>query len=568
MPKAAKQPEPKTKQDEALVKLVMGRQSKLEDEKGPFIENWMQPAADYVAPHRDDLIGSRTKGQKKGTKIYDGTAQGAAVLAADGIHGYHVSPAFPWFKYAMNRKQVNKIPEVRAWLQEIEFNMYMVRARSNFYSEIWSFIYDGLTIGTPALYGEEDIAGGKWVFESVHPGEIYISENSAGEIDVLHRKRKMNARQLVKKFGLAGMPQPVKQAYENNPFLDYDVLHAVFPREERDDRRLDAKSKRFASVWILKAGNYLLRESGFEHFPYQTWRYMRTGKEPYAITPAMLAMADIKGVNLLDKTMLGAAQMALDPPLNVPAHLEGKVEWRPRGQNVMDETGQEVKPALSGANFSPTDVMVERKQRAIKERFHVDTFLMLASLEGRGQRTAYEVSELMAEKAAVLGAELGPLNTELDRNDEYIYDVEARAGRMPPPPDILLELAAKDPALRFDPVYMGPLAQAQRERFSKQGLKTFYSPGSPAMVMVQLKPELLDNHDLDEAWRTLSEIDNLPEEIVVPPDKVAELRKARVEQQERIAQAEALSQGAQTIKTGAEAAQTMQDMGAMGGMGA
>ncbi len=552
-------------QDQKLIKLITGRQTKLENDKINFNDR-MQDVADYVCPHRDDIRGTLMKGEKKGSKIYDGTAVGAAVLATDGIHGYHVSPAFPWFKYQMNRKKVNTIPEVRGWLDEIEFNMYMALNRSNFYSEMWSFIYDGLTIGSPPLTVEEDLAEQRLIFEAVHPGEIFIADNRYGEVDVLHRKRKFSARKFVQMFGKDNCTPEVKQAYENSPFQEFDLIHACFPREEYDDRMQDAKKKRFASVWYQPGGNHICRISGFDQFPYYVWRYMRSGKEVYAWTPALLTMADIKGLNLMNKTLLGAAQLAIDPAYNVPSYLQGKVQLKPRGLNYFTEgSGDKISPVNTAGNFPVGIDREQAKQRAIKERFHVDTFLMLASLEGRGQRTAYEVSEMMAEKAAVLGAELGPLNTELDHILDRLYAIEVEAGRMPQPPDILYEMAAQDPNLRFDPVYMGPLAQAQRERFSKDGIRKFFTEIAP---LVQISPEVLDNFDLDEAGRYLAESNNVPAVIMKAKEAVAAVRKGRADAMAQHNAEQAAMQGLQGLKTATEADKNTggQISGAIGNM--
>ncbi len=532
-------------QDEKLIKFITSRQSKMETDRAAFNER-MQEAADYVAPHRDDILGNLQKGQKKATKIYDGTAMGAAVLAADGIHGYHVSPAFPWFKYQMNRKEVNKIPEVKQWLQEIEFNMYMALNRSNFYSEVWAYIYDGITLGTPDIYCEEDLARESISFEAVHPGENYITENRYGEIDVLHRKRKMSARQLVQKFGKGNVTEAIKDAYDKNPFAEFEVIHAVFPREEYDDRMKDAKNKRYASIWYIPAGRKIALVSGFDNFPHHVWRYMRSGKEPYAITPATLAMPNIKGLNLMAKSILGAAQMAVDPPLNVPAYLEGKVQWKPRGLNYYEPgTDKGVYPVLQTSNLPFGIEQEEAKQKDIKEAYHVDTFLMLASLEGRGQRTAYEVSELMAEKAAVLGAELGPLNRELDAILDSVYHIEVAAGRMPPPPDILLEIASQDRALRFDPVYMGPLAQAQRERFAKDGLRKFLTE---VAGLVQIDQAVLDNLKTDDTFIFLADTDSVPAELLRSPDERDKVRQGRMtamRQQDAMEELQGMAEGLQ-----------------------
>jgi hypothetical protein len=496
-------------------------------------------------------------GEKKGSKIYDGTAVGAAVLATSGIHGYHVSPAFAWFKYQMNRKQANEIPEVRNWLDEIEFYMYMTLSRSNFYNEMWGYIHDGFTLGTAAMYVEDDIAKERVVFEAVHPGEIFIEENRYGEVDVLHRKRKLSAKRIFEKFGEDNVTAPVRQAYKRNPFEKYEVIHAVFPRDEYDSRLKDAKNKPFASVWYMPAGGHVLAVGGFDIFPYHVWRYLKTGKEPYGVSPAILAMADIKCINLMSKTLLGAAQLAVDPAYNVPSYLLGKTQLKPRGLNYMDNPADRITPVHTGEKFPIGADREEAKQRAIRERFHVDTFLMLSQMQG-GQRTAYEVSELMAEKAAVLGAELGSFNTALDGILDSVYNIETGQAvpRMPPVPDVLLEMADADRALRFDPVYMGPLAQAQRERFSKDGIRKFIGELAP-LVNLQTSSgapsEVLDNFDLDEAGRILADSNRVPAAIIRPKDAVKQIRTGRMQAMQVASQKEDALGALQGVKMATEA---------------
>ena len=534
-------------QDPKLITLITGRQSKLESNK----ENWvqrMQDVADYVIPHRDDIRGTLVSGERKGTKIYDGTAQGAAVLASDGIHGYHVSPAFPWFKEIMSRKRANENKEIRLWLEDVEYSMYMALSRSNFYSEVWSYIYDGFTLGTASMYPEEDLAESRIIFEAVHPGEIYIAESKYGEVDILHRKRKLSIRKLVQMFGKENLPESIRQNADKQPFEEFEIIHAVYPREEYDDRVKNAKNKKFASVWMLKAGNHICRISGFDKFPYDVWRYLRTGKDPYGVSPAHLAMADIKGVNLMAKTLQGAAQLAIDPAYNVPAHLMGKVQLKPRGLNYMDDPNQKITPINTGSNFPVGIDREQAKQAAIKERFHVDTFLMLSQINAQpGQRTAFEVSELMAEKAAVLGAELGPFNTALDGILDKVYQIEREAGRIPDPPDILLEMAEQDPTLRFDPVYQGPLAQAQREKFGKDSIRKFFMDVSP---IIQMDPTVIDNYDLDKASRILADVNGIPEDMKRDVDEVKKMREGRAQAQAEAQQQEEamiMAQGAKTV---------------------
>ena len=532
----------------SLVNFIMSRQSKLETDKSPYNDG-LQDVADFVSPHRSDILGTETRGERRGTKIYDGTAVGAAVLATNGIHGYHVSPAFAWFKYTMSRKGIGKNIEVKKWLGEIEYNMYMALNQSNYYAEMWPFIYDGFTLGTAAIYPEEDLATGKIVFETIHPGEIFIAENKYGEVDVLHRKRKLTARKMEQMFGLDALPDSIKQAVNNAPFSEFEVIHAVYPREEYNSRLKDAKNKKFASVWIATGGNEgnkELRVSGFDEFPYHVWRYIKTGKEVYGTSPSHLAMADIKGLQLMSKTLLGAAQMHLQPSLNVPSYMEGKVKMTPNGQNFL-KPGDTITPINSSGNFPVGIDREQNKRDMIEKRFHVDTFLLLTRLAGQGQRTAFEVSEMMAERATVAGAELGPFNVTNSRLLDHVYNILTDAGKMPAPPDILLEMVEEDPTIRFDPIYQGPLAQAQREKFGKDPIRKFFADIAP---LVEVEPEILDNFDLDEAARALANINAIPGEIMVEKDVVAKRREGRAQAQAEEAQQEQIEQtlaGAETL---------------------
>lgn len=535
-------------ENEKLVRYVTARQSKLETDKANVMDR-MQDVADYVAPHLDDIRDTLVKGEAKGRKIFDGTAVSAAVLATDGIHGYHVSPAFAWFKYTMNRKNVNKVVEIREWLDEVEFNMYQALNRSNFYEEMWSYIYTGFTMGTSSMSIEEDIADEKIAFEFIPPGEFYIADGKFGQVDTHNRKRKVTARKLAQMFGEDKLPPGIKNNLREQPFSEHELVHSIFPREEFDPRMRDVKNKRFASVWLITEGNTLAKVSGFDEFPRHVWRYIKTGKEAYGVSPAMLAMPDIKGINLMGKTLQGAAQLAVDGPYNIPSYLEGSVQLKPRGLNYLKDMNDKITRVDQNSNYPVGVDREERKQAQIKERFHVDTFLLLTQLAGQGDRTAFEVSEMMAEKAAVLGAELGPFNKQVDGILDHVYRIETEAGRMPEPPDILLEMADADETIRFDPVYQGPLAQSQQDKFGKDPIRKFFIDVAP---VIQLDEDVVDNFDFDEGARILGELNGIPTEMIRTRDQVATIRDGKAQAEAEAQQQEELAAGLEAGKVASE----------------
>ena len=275
------------------------------------------------------------------------------------------------------------------------------------------------------------------------------------------------------------------------------------------------------------------------------WRYSKSGKEVYGRSPALLALSDIKGLNLMAKTMLGAAQMAVDPPLNIPSDLAGKIQWKPRGLNYYSDPSKVVHPATTGISFPIGVDREQAKQKIIEQHFQVDFFLMLARAEGT--MTATEVMERQGEKAAVLGASIGRLQSEaLNKAIDMVFRIENEAGRLPRVPDALLEYGGD----AIDIVYMGTLAQAQRRLFKTQGIKQ----GLDAILPVlQISPEASDVPDWDETVRELLESSGFPQKLIKSKERVDALRQARQQaqaQENAINDAMSMAEG---VKTASEA---------------
>ena len=89
------------------------------------------------------------------------------------------------------------------------------------------------------------------------------------------------------------------------------------------------------------------------------------------------------------------------------------------------------------------------------QAFNVDLFMMIAN-SGRGQMTATEVAERHEEKLMMLGPVLSRLNEEVLRPlIERCFDILARQGQLPPPPE---ELRGQ----KLSVEYTSMLARSQR----------------------------------------------------------------------------------------------------------
>lgn len=506
-------------EENKTAKDVMLRLGRLEDIRRPWESMW-EEIIDYVIPRLGDIRGSRKKGEKRGQKVYDGTAVNALELLADGLHGYLVSPSMQWFRLKMADRLFEEIPAVKEWLHEVEKALYSAFQRSNFYEAMSQYFLDGGSIGTASMYIEEDIKNDKIVFSTRHPKECFIAEDAYGNVDTLFRRFKITARQAKERFGLENLSDSIKRAAENAPYEEFEFVHAVFPREEYDEAGKDNLNKPFASIYVQAGGQRLAFEGGYSTFPYSVWRWRKLSSETYGRSPASDALVDILGLNQMSKTLLGAAQSAVDPAVNVPAEQKGKVRLVPHGINYYEETGRTIFPVNQGINYPVGADREEKKKQAVEKHFKVDFFLMLAN--AKRQMTATEIVERMGEKAAVLGTTIGRLNSEcLNPLIDRVFDIELNRTGSPiqPIPEELLEYGGP---IEVD--YLGPLAQAQKRLFRTQGVLSSLEKILPIM---QANPETADIIDWDTVIRELLDAYGMPGKAVRPEEAVKALREQK-----------------------------------------
>lgn len=511
--------------DEEKVSEIKNRFKYLETQRSYWDNGIWKDLDDYVFPVSLDLQRNNQQGKVEVNKMYDGTAISAINLAADGTHGYMINPSTLWLNVRLPKKAkaVENNPEVREWIQDgIQDGLYSTFQNSNFYSEMRTFMKDVFSVGHSLIYIEEDETTGKLVFSCIPTKEGYIAENKYGEIDTCFRKIRKSARAMAQDFPFEKFSQPIQHALKNNPYQEFDFIHAVFPRDDFDSRKITATNKRYASIWCEVTSNKLLRESGYSLFPYPSWRYAKSTNSVYAYSPAVFALPEIKSLNAISKDLLGAAQLSVRPAMNIPIEMKGKVRLTPFGMNYYgSDYNRKISPINQGGQFPFAIDREEKKREIIEKHFHTELFLMFQRAER--QMTATEVMERMGEKASVLSASIGDLTTALDKIIDYVFYLETKAGRIPPPPDILMEYGGTD----LDIVYMGPLAQAQRRLFETQGIRTGLELAIP---LLSIFPETVDLINADETLRQLLISNGFPQTALNSPDKIVQIRQQKSDQ--------------------------------------
>jgi hypothetical protein len=528
----------------ALLKTITGTLASLEDIRRPY-EAHIDEILTYIYHGRRRILEKDSaKGAKTGIQVYDDTALRALNLLTDGLTGYTVSRSFKWFGYSLPHRinfartsplrnsqdggrRLDSFPEVKGWLEDAEEAMYAAYLASNLYDVAPEVTRDAASIGTVTTNIDEDVERGRIIFSVPHFRECYCAENAFGMIDTNFRVYKLTLKQLVEKFGYATMLEKIgeqfRQDYEKNIHAEREVVHARYPRRDYDPEKLNKKNKPFASVWVLKSPLRVLGESGTDNPSFVTWRWRKNSDEWYGRSPASDAFVSAMTANQIAKTNLIAGHKMVEPPMAGMEALRGSVQRGPKGWTSLTDMNMMPRVLQENIQLPFALNMQDRIDEKIKEHFHVDFFLMLsqAALQ-KVELTATQVIEMSGEKAAVLGPRIGRMETEhFGPIHDTVFAIEYRAGRIPPPPQILLDVTGSG---RIEVEYLGPLAQAQKKLFMSQGIQQ----GLEALSLVaQVFPSVLDHVDEDKTAIDLLLSRGFPQKDLRSPKSVEAVRNMR-----------------------------------------
>lgn len=538
----------------------------LELERASFKNQW-RDNNDYILPRRGRFfVSDANKGDRRNLKIIDSTATLAARTLRAGMMGGVTSPARPWFRLNVPDQELGEREDVKKWLHTVGERMRTIFLRSNLYN-VLPIIYGDIGVfGTAAMMIEED-------FENVmrfYPfpiGSYMIANNEKLQVDVFVREFRMTVRQVINRFGKSpenptkidwsNISTKVKSLWEtNNPEAWVDIVHVIMPNENYDPRKLEARYKKYVSVYyeqgfsgynsqgFYSSGvdeNRFLSEKGYDYFPVLCPRWEITGEDVYGVDcPGMSAIGDVKQLQVGEKRALQAVEKMINPPMIAPTSLRNaKASILPG-----DITYVDVRDGMQGFR-SAHDVRfdlnsMEAKQQQVRQRisraFFEDLFLMLANTDRR-QITAREIEERHEEKLLALGPVLEQLNQDLlDPLIDVAFAIMQRQDLIPPAPEEMQGMPLKVE-------YISIMAQAQK-LVGLGGIERFTGfVGQMAAVA----PVILDKINGDQIIDYYGDLTSIPPGIVRSDDEANEIRMNRAQaeaQANRMAQAQEAAKAA------------------------
>ncbi|MGC0818500.1 portal protein [Pantoea agglomerans] len=531
--------------EETLKQRLNKQLGMLTDERTTFNSHWRE-LSDYISPRSSRfLVSDANRDNRRNTSIVDPTCTLAERTLSSGMMSGITSPARPWFTLSVSDPAMKDYGPVKVWLEDVQRRMNEVFNKSNLYQSL-PIVYAQLgTYGTAAmaiLEDDEDII-------RTYPfpiGSYYVSNSARLSVDTVFREFRMTTRQLVEQFGLDNVSETVKGQWATQTTETWhDVIHAVYPNVNRQTGKMDAKNKRFKSVYFEKAGDdKILRESGFDEFPILAPRWEVNGEDAYGSNcPGMTALGQVKALQLEQKRKSQLIDKATNPPMVGPSSLKSqRVSQLPGAVTYVDQlTGQDGLKPLYMVNPNTADLLndIQDTRDIIRSSYFVDLFLMLQNINTRSMPVE-AVNELREEKLLMLGPVLERLNDEfLDPLIDRAFAIMQRKGMLPPAPEVL-----QGTALRIE--YISVMAQAQKSI----GVNSMERFVGFVGGMAQAKPEALDKLDIDKIIDSYGDSIGVSPSVIVPDEEVQKIRQARAEQiqqQQQMQMAQAAVAGAKDL---------------------
>ncbi|SMG01062.1 portal protein [Burkholderia singularis] len=492
-----------TNDDAKIIDALRADHGRLKQKRQSYEAVW-NDVIDYLMP-RLDKFGQQPReandrGRERSQKIFDSTAPLALrnfVAAMDSM----ITPATQfWHRLATSSEALNQQPNIKGYVQSVVNMLFAARYRwqGGFVTQIGATYQSIGLFGPGALMIEHDVGHGI-VYRNLPLGQLWFAENNAGLIDKTHVAWRLTVRQAAQRFGRNNLSPSMQLVLERDPEKEFDFLHVVEPRADRDPRKLDGRNMKFASYWLDEGRERIVQQSGFRTFPIAVGRFYVGTADVYGGSPAYDAIPDIRMANEQARTNIRGAQKLVDPPmlLSEDGVLEG-FDLRSGSLNWggLDDRGNELaKPLNLGKQAQIGIEFANQTRETINQWFYVTLFQILVD---SGDMTATEVLQRAQEKGVLLAPTLGRTQAELlGPMIEREIDILSEAGQFPPMPSEL-----RDAGADVDIEYDSPLNKAMRagegasilQWLQQLGVVAQFDPGAAKLVNGQRIGKLLADY--------------------------------------------------------------------------
>lgn len=527
---------------------IIALQTSMESQALNFMTRW-QECANYIQPRKGNILTKLSPGQPQTVLLWDTTAEQALLVYAAGLVSFLTPPSERWFRFEPRNAEASA--EFREWLDDCSERVAQEIASSQFY-EVWhEDCLDGGCFGSSLMRIDEhpddpeNILG----FVNIPVGTFWWNEDHRGRVSKITRKWKWSAVQAAEEFGEENLSPQLRKAYESTDAdtqtREFHFIEYVGPRNKADviDGPTVPERRPYECVYICVEDQEVMREDGYYENPYAGCRVLRSNNEVYGRGSGTQAMPNIKMVNRMKEDIWTITERMARPSWIMPDDTANDPDNRPDGVTFWDASkGQAYKPEQIQMrnDVQHAKELLEEERRTIRDYFYNDMFKLLTSNEEmQREKTAYEVSQMVAERMILFSPIFGRITQEkLNPALFRIFSVMFRNKRFKPLP------IGMDPNMEFDVSYVSKIALAIKA-IQNQALATAIQL---IQTMVAIDPMLVNLLKCEDAARQVLSNAGVPTAWVRSKAEYAALAQQQQQQQARLQAAQAAEAGSQTIK--------------------
>ena len=517
-------------------------------------DNWewhWQEIAELVLPTRDFTVDFNDGDQRR-NRIYNEVAPDACESLASALSGMLTNTSIRWFSLTLADYELAQNEEAKVWLYDTTTRMldYFDSSESGFATNSHEIYLDLCAFGTGVMLVRR--SPNSLTFQARQLSNFYMTENDAGERVECYRRFKMTALEAYEVFGDDLHEKIIKAVEEpKNRDKKWEFIHAVIKRSDRDPLKVDSKNMPFASIYIDIKNKELVREGGFSSMPYLVPRWSKAPEEVYGRSPSMKILPGIKMVNAMSRAVIEASELAIRPPLLIPANsIEGPIRTTP-GSIMYTRSGTRElpQPLMSGARPDIGEGLLAHRESRIEKAYFLDTF----KLPDNDRMTATEIIERRQQGLLAAAPMLSRLYEEwLNPVIQHVFEWMRDTDRLMPMPDVI---ADRD----LNISYRSPMALSKKQ---SQG-QSFMQAMSLVTPLVQVNPAIMDNLNADIAFRDLFDMNNVDPSYLRSSSEVMMGRQQQAQQEQQMQQAQLAQQQASASR---DAAAGMKDISEVPGV--
>lgn len=534
------------------VQRILRRQGELESRRANWETLW-EEVARRVIPRSDDFRRSRTPGEPRTQWKWDAFPALALDRFAAAMEGGLTPRNARWHQLTTGDEHLDDEPGVKEYLEALNNTLWSSRyaPRSNFISQAHEHYLALGAFGTACMF-VEGRPGGGIRYRERHLGDVFIATNKDGEVDTVHCKVELTARQAVQQFG-AKAPEKARTAMDaGKPDTRFDFLHVVMPREEYDPSRLDNKGMPLTDLYICCDDQTVCRDGGYFEMPYIVSRYVLAPGEDYGRSAATTLLPDIKMLNEMRRDVIEAANLVVDPPVMLHDDAISEFAMTPGARNygaVNDDGRQLAVPYQHGGDIGVGLELMADVRNQIDDGFLGVYYRVLLENPQMTATQALLIAQQQGQMTApIAGRQHAEFLSPLIRRESGIL---FRQGKHPREvPEALAEhLQRTGEPLGVD--YESPMVRQAKSGDAVAILRSFETLAPLSQIPGGEK--VLQRIDLDAAARVVMEVNGVPASVIRDDEQMEAIEEQQAAQQALQAVLQGAPVAAETAKTLAEA---------------